>query len=186
MIELATATKLGKLLRMLGSNQQGEALNTVEAIKRTLQNVGSDLNEFADRLSNDHDPNLKFSDADMQVVYNEAYNDGFDAGKIAGRKENQGFHNVGNGSDWHSMVIECRDHRRLRGSREREFLDGLLTSAAVSWARNSKRGSTISMIGPRSKDIMPLDRKLNLDSAGPQRETALRQRFCQPDRSAMA
>ena len=98
MIEPATTNRLGKLLRMLGSNQQGEVLNTVEAIKRTLQTAGSDLNEFTNRLTNGR--GLKFSEADAQVIYKEAYQTGFDGGRIAGRKENQGFHNVGNGSDW--------------------------------------------------------------------------------------
>jgi hypothetical protein len=29
-------------------------------------------------------------------------------------------------AQWHAMAIECRDNRSLRGSREREFLDGVI------------------------------------------------------------
>lgn len=110
---------------MLSSNQPGEIVGTVEALKRTLQSADADFHVLADQLVNGHD--RKFSETDAQVIYNEAYQAGFDAGRITERKEHQSFRSVNiNSPDWHMMVEDCLNHRRLRGSREQEFLEGLL------------------------------------------------------------
>jgi len=55
-LEPGLAGKLSKLIRMLGSDQQGEILSTVAAIKRTLGAGGADLHMLADRIMSSGGP----------------------------------------------------------------------------------------------------------------------------------
>jgi hypothetical protein len=46
-----TRKRLGPLIRLLGSDKDGEVLATVEAIKRTLASDGADLHDLAVAIS---------------------------------------------------------------------------------------------------------------------------------------
>lgn len=112
------AVKLGKLLKMLSSSHDGEKLAAVNAILATLQGAGANIHELAARVEGG-----KLSKADMQRIYDAAYQDGKQA---AERTQGAEFHNV-DGPSWHDMAIECRDRDNGQWSpREREFIDDMV------------------------------------------------------------
>ena len=112
------AEKLGKLLKMLSSSHDGEKLAAVHAILATLQGAGTNIHELAAHVEGG-----KLSKADMQRIYDAAYQDGKHA---AEQTQGAEFHNVG-GPSWHDMAIECRDHDNGRLTpREREFIEDMV------------------------------------------------------------
>jgi hypothetical protein len=65
------AEKLGKLLKLLSLPQEGEVLNAARPILRTLEGAGADIHELAACIEGG-----KLSKADMQRIYDAAYQDG--------------------------------------------------------------------------------------------------------------
>jgi hypothetical protein len=118
MIDQGAEKKLEKLVKLLSSSNDGEALAAVHAILRTLEGAGADIHELAARVGGG-----KLSKADMQRIYDAAYQNGKQA---AERTQNTEFHNVG-GPSWHDMAVECRDrdNGRLK-PREREFVEDMV------------------------------------------------------------
>src|SRR5262249_43968567 len=86
------AGKLGKLIRLLSSDKDGEVLGAVHAIRRTLQTEKLDIHALADGLTgiNGHNGGeRKYTENDMRTAYR--------SGRDDGRKEaesNGGFHSI--------------------------------------------------------------------------------------------
>ena len=68
------AGKLAKLIRLLGSNRPGEVAATVEALNRTLQTVGADIHDVADRI--EHSGNGALSEHEMKEIYDAGIKEG--------------------------------------------------------------------------------------------------------------
>jgi hypothetical protein len=102
---------------MLSSRREGEVIAAAQAIMRTLQGVGANIHELAACVKGG-----KLSEADMQRIYDAAYQDGR---RAAEKDKPTEFHNVE--PNWHEMAISCRDHDDGRlTSREREFVDDMV------------------------------------------------------------
>jgi hypothetical protein len=91
------ADKIGKLIKMLSSPNDGEVVAAARAILRQLQAEGSDIHELAERVEG-----RKLSKAEMQTIYDRAYRDGKKAAAA-----NDGFSDVGSsdGPSWHDMAV---------------------------------------------------------------------------------
>ncbi|HKD73892.1 MAG TPA: hypothetical protein VKB76_00300 [Ktedonobacterales bacterium] len=75
MTDLApVAGKLAKLIRLLGSNRPGEVAATVEALNRTLQTIGADIHDVAERI--EHSGNGALSEHEMQEIYTAGLSEG--------------------------------------------------------------------------------------------------------------
>ena len=75
MTDLApVAGKLAKLIRLLGSNRPGEVAATVEALNRTLQTIGADIHDVAERI--EHAGNGALSEHEMQEIYTAGLREG--------------------------------------------------------------------------------------------------------------
>jgi len=112
------AEKLEKLLRMLSSPNQGEVIAAAQAIMRTLKGVGADIHELAACVKGG-----KLSEADMQRIYDAAFQDG----QRAAEKDKPAaeFHEVE--TNWHEMAINCRDQDNGRVTeRERDFVNDMV------------------------------------------------------------
>ena len=136
------AGKLGKLIRLLSSDKDGEVLATVHAINRTLHGENLDIHALADGLTgaNGHPGSeLKYTEEDMQTAYL--------SGRDDGRREaerNGGFYSVDEPT-WHEIACECRVHINRLRDREREFVEdmvcrtvhgGKLTERQAKWLRD--------------------------------------------------
>jgi hypothetical protein len=93
--------KLGKLLRMLSSDKDGEVLAATAAIKRTLPTEGLDIHSFADALCRP----APRAETSRSAPYEPA-----------------------DDIDWHSVACECDAHGDLLTARE--FVSDMVTWTA--------------------------------------------------------
>lgn len=114
------ADKLGKFIRLLKSNRDGEVVAAARAIVRTLEGAGADIHDLAESIG--ATPNgKKFTEADAREIYQR----GVDAGRRAATQARPvTFRNVDDdGPPWHAIACECAAHRdRLRDQREKDFV----------------------------------------------------------------
>ena len=118
------ASKLGKLIRMLSSSQDGEVLGAARAIVRTLANAGLDVHALAAGIgANDK----KFSEEEAREIYQH----GVAEGRRVAEQEQSGpfFRNVNLNDEpsWHDIACECAAHSaRLRDEREGKFVNDMV------------------------------------------------------------
>ena len=118
------AGRLGKLIRMLSSNQDGDVLNAARAIVRTLDNAGLDVHTLAANIGGG---DKKFSEEDAREIYQRGVADGRQA---AEQEQNAPvFRNVNLNDEpsWHDIACECAAHSaRLRDEREGKFVNDMV------------------------------------------------------------
>jgi hypothetical protein len=108
--------KIGKLLKMLSSNSDGEVVAAARAILRTLQAEGADIHELAERVEG-----RKLSQAEMQRIYDKAFADGKKS--VAAAAD---FSSVGTPS-FHEMACEVQAKANGRLSpKEHGFVDDMI------------------------------------------------------------
>jgi hypothetical protein len=113
------ADRLGKLLRLLSSDRDGEVISAARAIVRTLGGAGLDIHALAESLGIN---GKRFSEADAAEIYRRGVEDG----KRAAENENIGFHSVDEPT-WHEIACECAAHDKcLRDERERQFVGDMV------------------------------------------------------------
>jgi hypothetical protein len=114
MLAAMNTDKLGKLIKMLSSSNDGEVVAAAHAIMRTLEAEGADIHTLAERVEG-----RKLSQAEMQRIYDKA----FAAGKQSAAEQQQpAFHDVTNELSWHAIACECVRSSRLRDQKERDFV----------------------------------------------------------------
>jgi hypothetical protein len=102
--------RLGKLLRMLSSDKDGEVLAATAAIKRTLATEGLDIHSLADALCQP----APRAEAKAQRASNTDWTGDEDA-------------------DWHSVACECEAHGAFLNLREQKFVSDM-----VAWTRHAR------------------------------------------------
>lgn len=137
------ADKLGKLLRMLSSDRDGEVISAARAITRTLESVHLDIHVLANSI--EIGGAKKFSEAEAHEIYKRGVEDG----RKAAQRES-GFHDVGEPS-WHSIACECAAHpERLLSDREREFVDDMVKRTVLGGQPTEKQAAWLRKIYARS------------------------------------
>jgi hypothetical protein len=114
------ADKIGKLIKLLSSSNDGEVVAAARAILRTLEAEGADIHELAERVEG-----RKLSQAEMQRIYDQAFADGKNAAAA-----NAGFSDVsrnGAGPSFHEMACEIthKENGQLT-PKERDFVDDMV------------------------------------------------------------
>jgi hypothetical protein len=103
--------KIQKLIRLLSSPNDGEALAAVHALQRVLREDGADIHELATRIEG-------LSQAEMKKLYDA----GFQEGKNAAAAADVGFSSVDPPSFYEmACEIEHKDDGRL-SAKEQEFV----------------------------------------------------------------
>jgi hypothetical protein len=112
--------KIGKLLKMLSSNSDGEVIAAARAILRTLAQEGADIHELAERVEG-----RKLSEAEMQRIYDKAF--------AAGKKSVAATADFGDVTDgtsspsFHEMACEIMSKENGRLSpKERGFAEDMV------------------------------------------------------------
>jgi hypothetical protein len=116
------AGKLAPLIRLLSSDQDGEALAAARAINRLLKSAGVDIHALADHVEKTNGSGL--TDAEMRKLYDAGYDAGVRA--IEARQHGAGdFHNVDGMPAWHEIARFCQQNSiRLRDN-ERTFVNDM-------------------------------------------------------------
>ena len=112
------AAKLGRFLRLLSSDQDGEVVAAARALVRTLKGAGQDIHALAAAI--ERPSGGKLSKAEMKILYDHGYADGFRDGE---NKEHNGadFKNVG-GKSWHEIAMWCNDRAGELSASEEQFV----------------------------------------------------------------
>jgi hypothetical protein len=138
------ADKLGKFIRLLTSNRDGEVVAAARAIVRTLEGVGADIHDLAESIGALPANGKKFSEADAREIYER----GVDAGRRAAEQARPPtLHNVDDdGPPWHAIACECAAHLdRLCDQREKDFVADMVrwttrggepTEKQANWLRS--------------------------------------------------
>jgi hypothetical protein len=111
--------KLGKFIRLLTSDRDGEVVAAARAIVRTLEGAGADIHDLAESIGVTPANGKKFTEADAHEIY--------ERGVAAGRRaaeQRATFRNVDDdGPPWHAIACECAARAaRLRDQKERDFV----------------------------------------------------------------
>jgi hypothetical protein len=106
--------RIQKLLKLLSSDNDGEALAAVHALKRVLAQEGADIHELAKRVEG-------LSEADMKRLYDAGYREGKNAAAVS-----TGFTSVGEPS-FYNMACEIKNKGEGRLSqKESDFIDDMV------------------------------------------------------------
>jgi hypothetical protein len=112
--------KLGTFIRLLASEQDGEALAAARAIVRTLKATGADIHTLAERVENANGG--KLNEAEM----NKLYRAGYEAGMRAVENRSTGdFHNVDGTPNWHEIARFCQQNNNRLRENERQFVNDM-------------------------------------------------------------
>ena len=104
--------KLGKMLRLLGSDRDGEVVAAARSIVRVLEGAGLDLHVLADNLNGDNG------------IAEQAYKRGIVDGRRQAEEERRGFRSVDalDEPTWHEIACECAARENRLNGKEREFV----------------------------------------------------------------
>jgi len=116
--ELAPVKKqLGKIVRLLSSDQDGDVVAAARALMRTLKRAGLDIHVFAEMIET-----KTWSDDEAREMYKRGIAEGE---ARAESKRPATFHNVNrNGGaepDWPMIAEACLKHRVHKSEAEAEF-----------------------------------------------------------------
>ena len=112
--------KLGALVRLLASDQDGEALGAARAIVRTLKSTGADIHSLAERIENANGG--KLTDTEMHKLYDA----GFQAGVHSVESKSTGeFHNVDGTPAWNEIALFCQQNNSRLRENERQFVNDM-------------------------------------------------------------
>jgi|SRR5215831_4858205 len=135
------APKAAALIRMLTSTAEGEVLNAVRLLLQLLINAGLDIHALAERVEKGNDGNngasrASLNAAEMQRIYDAAYQKGFADGSEHGRKSaivagpsigtfSTGVSSGVNGYSWREIADHCAANKHLFHGRDYDFVKGL-------------------------------------------------------------
>jgi len=126
------APKLGKLLRLLSSNSDGEVVATVRAIQRTLEGDGFDGR--ADRGSK------------RQALQRSR------CPRNLSTRRRSGFRSIDalDEPTWHEIALECAAHEnRLFGEREKQFVEDMVRRTVHGGEPTEKQAAWLRKIYSR-------------------------------------
>jgi hypothetical protein len=127
------ADKLGKLIRMLSSDRDGEVVAAVHAIRRTLNGGKLTIHDLAEGLAGG---GAKFTEQDAEEIYRR--------GKADGRREadRDGEFRSVDEPTWNEIARECKAASERLSEREQKFVsdmvrwtvrDGKPTEKQANW-----------------------------------------------------
>jgi hypothetical protein len=125
----ALAAKLGKPIRLLASNSQGEAFAALCAIARLLESHGHSFHTLADHVENANGNGL--SDADKQKIsaaIESARIEGYAEGVKAAESKQHGtgaFRNTDGTLEWTEVARYCQRQKHRLPDKHHEFVDDM-------------------------------------------------------------
>lgn len=132
------AAKAAALVRMLTAPSDGEKLNAVRLLLHLLAGAGFDIHILAERIAGTSPEPTKaaLNAAEMQRIYDAAYQKGFVDGSEHGRKSvivagpsigrfNSGVDSGVNGYSWQEIAQYCAAKKHLFHGRDFDFIESI-------------------------------------------------------------
>ena len=123
------AAKIGKPIRLLASNSQGEAFAALCAIARLLESHGYTFHTLADHVENANGGGL--SEDDKKKIRSEIENAravGYAEGVKAAEAKQHGtgaFRNTDGALEWTEVALYCRREKHRLPSKHHEFINDM-------------------------------------------------------------
>jgi len=115
------ADRLGKFIRLLSSDKDGEVVAAARAIVRTLQAEKLDIHVLADMIKK---PNGTLSETDVKRIYDAGFNDGFRKAENAQHGPSN-FRNVDGTPSWNEIALWCQQRSAQLKENESKFIDDM-------------------------------------------------------------
>lgn len=150
--------KLGKLIRLLSSENDGEIVAAVRALQRALKIAGTDIHALAYLIEEASTSNPKiFTKDDATEIYKNGFEDGKKSVKptVGAWKfdDTNRFHPINQTSaltieDYHRIAVECDESGKLKESEE-EFVGDMVLRSQAKINLTEKQGSWLRSIHER-------------------------------------
>jgi hypothetical protein len=137
------AAKLGKPIRLLASNSQGEAFAALCAIARLLESHGHSFHSLADHVESTNGGSL--SDADKQKIRSAIENArvvGYAEGVKAAESKQHGtgaFRNTDGTLEWTEVALYAQRQKHRLPERHHEFIDDMASRTVYGREPTSKQ-----------------------------------------------
>jgi hypothetical protein len=123
----ALANRMGKLIRMFGSNFKDEAISAATRLRQVAQSEGISFNDLATLVENcdGQIEEKKYSDADAKIIFAR----GQEKGRAEEARKQQAppeFYDADGHPRWNEIALFCQKNLgRLRGEWERTFINDM-------------------------------------------------------------
>jgi hypothetical protein len=124
------ARKVGSLIRLLSSPNDGEVLNAARGLVRTLETAGFDIHALEAHVEKPNGNRL--SEAQMK----ELYDAGYAAGVQAAENRHHGigdFHDADGKPNWEAVALFLQRNKNRLDIRHHDFVDDMASRTA--WGR---------------------------------------------------
>jgi len=131
------AVKIGKPIRLLASNSQGEAFAALCAIARLLESQGYTFHTLAEHVENANGSSL--SEDDKKKIRSEIENAralGYAEGVNAAEARQHGtgaFRNTDGALEWTEVALYCQREKHRLPDKHHEFIDDM--ASRTVWGR---------------------------------------------------
>jgi hypothetical protein len=125
----ALTKRASKLVRLMGSTFEGEAITAANKLRQLVQSEGLSFNDLGVLIENYDGKIKKFDDADAMEI--------FQRGKDKGRSEEAQkrpqaepteFYDANNDPRYHEMAMYCRQNLQRLDAKHHDFIDKMAAS----------------------------------------------------------
>lgn len=128
--------RLASLIRMLGSDRDGEVLAAVAAIGRALATADSDFHGLAEALGSG---NGRIPEADMQRLFDAGYKAGLEQGRArAAQNARPETFRKASALSWREIALRCSKLEPLLHEREKQFVAAMTLRSRPLTARQAE------------------------------------------------
>jgi hypothetical protein len=123
-------SKLGNLIRRLGSNNDSELLTTVHALRRVLKSAGTDLHAVAEHVERPNGNGL--NEAEARKIFNAGYAQGVQDAENRAHGVND-FIGTDGKPTWEVVALFLQRNKHRLDAKHHEFIDKV--AAQTVWGR---------------------------------------------------
>jgi hypothetical protein len=125
-------TRIADLVRLLGSESEGEVLNAHGALKRLLASLGASFTDLGNAIEKLATGGL--ADEQMQRLFDAGYQKGLEEAMRKQVETEAAFGlRPGGSPDWERIALYCqREKGRLKEDRHRHFVDDM--ASRMTWS----------------------------------------------------
>jgi hypothetical protein len=121
------AKRIAKIFRMLSSDQDGDVLAAVTAMKRLFKSEGLSFHDIATVIEscNGEIEEKKYSDKDAEIIFARGMEKGIEKGRAEEAAPPE-FYDADGRPRWNAIVLFCqKEIARLYKEKEREFVEDM-------------------------------------------------------------
>jgi hypothetical protein len=122
-------SKLGNLIRRLGSNSDSELLATVHAMRRVLESAGTDLHAVAEHVEK---PGNGLNEAEARKIFDAGYAQGVQDAENQAHGVND-FIGTDGKPTWESVALYVQRNKHRLDAKHHEFIDKV--AGQTVWGR---------------------------------------------------